>query len=71
MLDSWILFIPVPVPVINSTGSLNRAQEIDKNYIEFKLNKSEYLFFENKIEDAINCLKEIIKESKIMLLILS
>ena len=48
----------------NTEYFFNRAQEIDKNYIEFKLNKSEYLFFENKIEDAINCLKEIIKESK-------
>ena len=48
----------------NSEYFFNKAQEIDKNYIEFKLNKSEYLLFQNKIEDAINCLKNIISESK-------
>ena len=42
----------------------NRAQEIDKDYIEFKLNKSEYLLFNDKIEEAINCLKNLISESK-------
>ncbi len=42
----------------------NRAREIDKDYIEFKLNNSEYLLFKDKIEEAINCLKNIISESK-------
>ncbi len=42
----------------------NRAQEIDKDYIEFKLNKSEYLLFKHKIKEAIDCLKNIINESK-------
>ena len=42
----------------------NRAREIDKDYIEFKLNESEYLLFNDKIEEAINCLKNIISESK-------
>ncbi len=41
-----------------------KAQEIDENYIEFKLNKSDYLLSENKIEDAIECLKNIITNSK-------
>ncbi len=41
-----------------------RAQEIDKDYIEFKLNKSDYLLFNDKIEEAINCLKNIIIDSK-------
>ncbi len=41
-----------------------KAQEIDKDYIEFKLNKSEYLLFNDKIEEAIDCLKNIIIESK-------
>ena len=48
----------------NAEHFFNRAQEIDKDYIEFKLNKSEYLLSQNKIEDAINCLKDIITESK-------
>ena len=41
-----------------------KAQEIDENYIEFKLNKSEYLLFHNKIDDAINHLRKIINETK-------
>ena len=41
-----------------------KAQEIDENYIEFKLNKSDYLLSEDKIEDAIKCLKAIIDNSK-------
>ncbi|MDC2997812.1 hypothetical protein OAY51_04365 [Candidatus Pelagibacter sp.] len=41
-----------------------KAQKIDENYIEFKLNKSDYLLSEDKIEDAIKCLKEIIDNSK-------
>jgi len=41
-----------------------KAQEIDKNYIEFKLNKSDYLISQDKIEDAIKCLKIIIDYSK-------
>ena len=41
-----------------------KAQELDENYIEFKLNKSDYLLSKNKIEDAINCLKTIINNSK-------
>ena len=48
----------------NAEHFFNRAQKIDKDYIEFKLNKSEYLLSQNKIEDAINCLKDIITESK-------
>ncbi len=48
----------------NSEYFFKKAQEIDKNYIEFKLNKSEYLLSQNKIEDSINCLKNIIRESK-------
>ena len=41
-----------------------KAQEIDKNYIEFKLNESDYLISEDKIEDAIKCLRAIIDNSK-------
>ena len=41
-----------------------KAKEIDENYIEFKLNESDYLLSENKIEDAIKCLKTIIENSK-------
>ncbi len=41
-----------------------KAQEIDENYIEFKLNESDYLISEDKIEDAIKCLKAIIDNSK-------
>ena len=48
----------------NAEHFYKKAQKIDKNYIEFKLNKSEYLLSQNKIEDSINCLKDIISESK-------
>ncbi len=48
----------------NAEYFFNRAQEIDKDYIEFKLNKSEYLLFQDKIEDAVNYLKNIISETK-------
>ena len=41
----------------NAEYFYKRAQEIDKDYIEFKLNKSDYLLFKDKIEEAINCLK--------------
>ena len=41
-----------------------KAQEIDENYIEFKLNESDYLISEDKIEDGIKCLKAIIDNSK-------
>tara|TARA_Y100000591_G_scaffold125259_1_gene107130 strand:+ start:812 stop:2536 length:1725 start_codon:yes stop_codon:yes gene_type:complete len=41
-----------------------RAQLIDENYIEFKLNKSDYLLSKDKIEDAIKILKSIIESSK-------
>ncbi|WP_440923134.1 hypothetical protein [Candidatus Pelagibacter sp.] len=42
----------------------NRAKEIDENYIEFKLNKSEYLLLKNKTEEAIKLLESIINETK-------
>tara|TARA_A100000164_G_scaffold374284_1_gene406988 strand:+ start:332 stop:2059 length:1728 start_codon:yes stop_codon:yes gene_type:complete len=41
-----------------------KAKEIDKNYIEFKLNESDYLISNDKIEDAVKCLKTIIDNSK-------
>ena len=41
-----------------------KAREIDENYIEFKLNESDYLISKGKIEDAIKCLKTIIDNSK-------
>ena len=41
-----------------------KAEQIDKNYIEFKLNKSDYFLFKDKIEEAIKLLKTIIQESK-------
>ena len=41
-----------------------KAQKIDKNYIEFKLNESDYFVSQDKIEDAIKCLKTIINKSK-------
>ena len=41
-----------------------RAEQIDKNYIEFKLNKSDYFLYKDKIEEAIKLLKTIVQESK-------
>ena len=41
-----------------------KAEQIDKNYIEFRLNKSDYFLFKDKIEEAIKLLKTIIQESK-------
>ncbi len=42
----------------------NKAKEIDHNYIEFKLNESDYLFFKNEIEKAIEILNSIVTNSK-------
>ena len=41
-----------------------KAQKIDENYIEFKLNESDYLISNDNIEDAVKCLKTIIDNSK-------
>ena len=41
-----------------------KARDIDENYIEFQLNESDYFISEDKIEDAIKCLKTIILNSK-------
>ena len=41
-----------------------KAQKIDKNYLEFKLNKSDYLLSKNEIDQAIECLKTIINDTK-------
>ncbi len=41
-----------------------KAELIDENYIEFKLNKSDYFLFRDKIEKAIELLKSIIEDSK-------
>jgi tetratricopeptide (TPR) repeat protein len=39
---------------------LNEAKKLDANYINFKLNKAKYLYLVNKIDEAINLLKQII-----------
>ncbi len=41
-----------------------RAEIIDKDYIEFKLNSSDYLFSKQKINQAIDLLKTIIEDTK-------
>ncbi len=41
-----------------------KAEQIDENYIEFKLNKSDYFLFKDKIENAIELLKSIIEDTK-------
>ncbi len=41
-----------------------KAQQIDENYIEFKLNKSDYFLSKDKVEEAIEILKSIIQSSK-------
>tara|TARA_B100001057_G_scaffold225800_1_gene226197 strand:+ start:816 stop:2540 length:1725 start_codon:yes stop_codon:yes gene_type:complete len=41
-----------------------KAQEIDEHYIEFKLNSSDYLISKNKINEAIELLKSIIKDTR-------
>ena len=42
----------------------NKAKEIDHNYIEFKLNESDYFLSKDKIDKAIEVLKSIITSSK-------
>ena len=42
----------------------NKAKKLDDNYIEFKLNESDYLLSKDKIEKAIEVLKLIITNSK-------
>ena len=41
-----------------------KAQEIDEDFIEFKLNLSDYLLSKNKINEAIKLLKIIIKDTR-------
>ena len=41
-----------------------KAEQIDENYIEFKLNKADYFLFKDKIENAIELLKSIIENTK-------
>ena len=48
----------------NAKYFYKKAREIDENYIEFQLNESDYFISEDKIEDAIKCLKIIIDNSK-------
>ncbi len=48
----------------NAKYFYKKAREIDENYIEFQLNESDYFMSEDKIEDAIKCLKIIIDNSK-------
>ncbi len=40
-----------------------KAEEIDVNYIEFKLNKSDYFLYNDQIEKAIELLRSIIKDN--------
>ncbi len=42
---------------------LKKAELADKDFIQFKLNKSDYLFSINKIDDSIELLKKIIEDN--------
>ena len=42
-----------------------KAEQIDKNYIEFRLNKSDYFLSKDKIEESINLLKTIVQDQKL------
>ena len=48
----------------NSEYFFKKAKEIDENYIEFQLNKSEYFLSKNKINDSIKNLEKIINNKK-------
>ena len=48
----------------NSEYFFKKAKEIDENYIEFQLNKSEYFLSKNKINDSIKNLEKIVNNKK-------
>ena len=48
----------------------DKAEKIDKNYIEFIFNKVEYLILKNQIEDAIIILEENKNKSKFLITLL-
>ena len=41
-----------------------KAKAVDENYIEFKLNESEYFFFNNNHQKSIEILQSIINKTK-------
>ena len=70
MLESWTLFIPVPIPVMISTGSLNRAQEIEVADVVFEIPISPNISKSQLegIESKPNCMKNNTSSSLIALL---
>ena len=54
----------------NSDIFFKKAENIDKNFLEFKYNKSKYLILKNEIENAIKILKENISNSQFLITLL-
>ncbi len=56
---------------IKSSDSLfKKAENIDKNFLEFKYNKARYLILKNEIENAIKILKDNINNSQFLITLL-
>ncbi|WP_440917545.1 glycosyltransferase family 9 protein [Candidatus Pelagibacter sp.] len=55
---------------INSDILFRKAENIDKNFLEFKYNKAKYLILKNEIENAIKILKDNINNSQFLITLL-
>ena len=54
----------------NSESLFKKAENIDKNFLEFKYNKAKYLILKNEIENAIKILKDNINNSQFLITLL-
>ena len=54
----------------NSDILFKKAENIDKNFLEFKYNKAKYLILKNEIENAIKILKDNISNSQFLITLL-
>ena len=54
----------------NSDSLFKKAENIDKNFLEFKYNKAKYFILKNEIENAIKILKDNINNSQFLITLL-
>ena len=54
----------------NSESLFKKAENIDKNFLEFKYNKAKYFILKNEIENAIKILKDNINNSQFLITLL-
>ena len=54
----------------NSDIYLEKAENIDKDFLEFKYNKAKYLILKNEIQNAIKILEDNINSSQFLITLL-